>query len=438
MLPSFRGRIEPQTTLRLEEILAKEPCPVCVEAEEWAAAWFASYQSETNADPAMKVRLSRSLGLCTAHTRRLLDTGPAASWLAGGLFAEVTRAGLQRFTGGPAGRAEQCPPCAAADRRVTSLLELLRTSLAHHAAIRDAYAAGSGVCLRHLAGLVTGAPPAVTRLAADRAVRTLEAGPAEATGALAGADPDLRRRAERWAPHREAVLRAEEQAARRSTAALVELMLTTPACPVCTASQRAQWRLLDWLGSCGIAAAELQLDAACCGRHLGDLAAIGWQDRADEVARYNADRVLAALRPAVTRLGAARRTPFSRRASARTLAAVFRPVPCRACRAAGLAERDERRLLTIVAGDASRRAQLAEAHGVCLGHGLALSREAALPAAWRDLLVTRLRLLGYELDRATRQTARDGRWRMRGVELTAWTRAPTLLDGAVLGPRVRA
>lgn len=427
------------TLTRLEDVLAAEPCPLCAEADGAVESWFATYEHETNADPAMKMRMKDTLGLCTAHTRRLLDQTMSAGWLAAALFADVVPAGLRMLAAGRT-PTEPCPPCTAAARRVDTVLGVLRAGLADSGRLRAAYEAGSGVCLPHLRALVTGTRAGVAAPVVRRLARTLEAGTGEALGALAGFDPDQRRRARVTTLHRDAVLQAEERAVKTSTAAYVELVLASPACPLCTARERARWRLYDWLGTTSTPPEELRLDAALCGAHLGDLAAAGWAAAADALTGYNADRVLADLRPAADRLAAlptgwrgAVRAP--RRAVQRTLTATFRPIPCRACRVADLAERDERVLCAIVADDRSRADELARAHGLCLRHGLALAADARLPASWRDLLVTRLRLLGYELDRAARRTQRDGRWRTRGTELTAWRRAPTLLDGAVLGPR---
>lgn len=437
------------TLTRWEDVLAAEPCPLCAEADGAVESWFATYERETNADPEMKMRMKDTLGLCTAHTRRLLDQNMSAGWLAAALFADVVPAGLRMLAAGRA-PTEPCPPCTAAARRVDAVVGVLRGGLAESTRLRGAYEAGSGVCLPHLRPLVTGTRTDVAALVVRRLVRTLEAGTGEALGALAGLDPDLRRRTRVTTVHREAVLDAEERAVKTSTAASVELILATPACPLCTARERARWRLYDWLGTTSTPPEELRLDAALCGAHLGDLAAAGWPAAADAVTRYNADRVLADLRPAADRMAA---LPAGWRGALRapgravlggavlggavpgTLTATFRPIPCRACRVAGLAERDEFLLCAIVADDRSRAGELSRAHGLCLRHGLTLAAEARLPAAWGSLLVTRLRLLGWELDRAARQTPRDGRWRTRGSELTAWRRAPTLLDGAVLGPQ---
>jgi hypothetical protein len=86
--------------------------------------------------------------------------------------------------------------------------------------------------------------------------------------------------------------------------------------------------------------------------------------------------------------------------------------------------------LGLIAADPAYEARLSRAHGVCLRHGLTTD----LPPAWRRLLYARVGLLSFELDEAERKAGWDARWEVRGSEMAAWRRAPTLLDGAVLGP----
>lgn len=452
---SVRRRAPDATTVdELDRRLTEDACPVCAREEDAVRAWFFSYENETNADPEMKETLAGSLGLCAPHTRRLLDLRTSASWLATSLFDDVAHAGLRRLDGTARGPVAPCPPCLAAERGGNAVRGSLQRTLPVSASLRDAYAAGRGVCLGHAADMIgTGTVP-VARLVAGRLVHTLEGDVQDAAVALTGHDPDRVARDRRWSPHRQAALDAEERALKSSVDAYVDLLLTTPACPICAARHRARWRFLDWLASCGTPARELRLEAVLCGSHLGDLAMTAPLDVTDDVTGYNATRRQADLRRAAERLAALPATPAARlRAAARwrwagtlaprrairaAIAPAFRPVACRACAVMATAERDARRLLAIAAADPGRDRQVGAAHGLCLAHGLALQRDGALPEPWRTVLTARLRTLAFELDAARHNAAWDARWKVHGAEMTAWQHAPHLLDGDVLGPRPRA
>lgn len=447
-----RRRAPDQTAVdELDRRLTEDACPVCARVEESVRSWFFTYENETNADPDMKQTLAASLGLCAPHTRRLLDLRMSASWLATGMFGEVAHAGLRRLDGSVRGAVAACPPCVAAERGVTGMTGSLQRTLRASAALRETYAAGRGVCLAHAPGLLETSAVGVARLVADRLIATLDGDVQDAAVALTGHDSDRVPRDRRWSVHRQAALDAEERALKTSVDAYVDLLVTTPACPICAARHRAGWRFLDWLGTCGTPARELRLEAVLCGSHLGDLAMTAPLEVTDDVVAYNAARRRADLGRAVDRLGALPDTPSARvRALARgrtagvlaprhavraAVAPAFRPVACRACAVIAAAERDARRLLAIAAADPGRERQVGRAHGLCLAHGLALQRQGVLPERWRSVLTARLRTLAFELDAARHNAAWDARWKVHGAEMTAWQHAPHLLDGEVLGPR---
>lgn len=435
----------------LERRLTEDACPICARAEDSVRAWFFSYENETNADPVMKETLTASLGLCAPHTRRLLDLRMSASWLATGLFDDVAHAALRRLDGAVRGPVAPCPPCLAAERGVTGLRGSLRRALQVSAGLRETYAASRGVCLAHAPGMLETRAVPVAGLVTDRLVGTLEGDVQDAAVALTGHDPDRVPRDRRWSVHRQAALDAEERALKTSVEAYVDLLLTTPACPICAARHRARWRFLDWLATCGTPARELRLEAVLCGTHLGDLAMTAPLEVTEDVAAYNAARRSADLHRAADRLAALPDTPAARlhaiararwagavaprRAVRAATAPAFRPAACRACAVVAAAERDARRLLAIAAADPGRERQVGRAHGPCLAHGLALDREGTMPERWRAVLKARLRTLAFELDAARHNAAWDARWKVHGAEMTAWQHAPHLLDGEVLGPR---
>lgn len=448
-----RRRRTPDATAvdELDRRLTEDACPVCARSEESVRAWFFTYENETNADPDMKETLTASLGLCAPHTRRLLDLRMSASWLATALFGDVAHAGLRRLGGSVRGAVAACPTCLAAERGAAGMRGSLLRTLSGSTALRETYAAGRGVCLAHAPGMLDTASVPVARLVADRLLATLGGDVQDAAVALTGHDPDRVPRDRRWSAHRQAALDAEERALKTSVDAYVDLLLTTPACGICTARHLARWRFLDWLATCGTPARELRLEAVLCGSHLGDLAMTASLEVADEIVAYNAARWRADLRRAADRLAVLPATPASRLAAAvrgrwtgtlaprRAIRAAtlpaFRPATCRACAVMAVAERDARRLLAIAAGDPGRERQVGRAHGLCLAHGLALQREGILPDRWRAVLTARLRTLAFELDTARHNAAWDARWKVHGAEMTAWRHAPHLLDGEVLGPR---
>lgn len=402
-----RRRLTAATIQALTDQLGTEPCPVCAEAESSVRSWFTAYATETNSDPAMQIALRGSLGLCTAHTRRLLDQGAASSWLATSLFADIARTGIRRLDAGDGPPRDRCPPCAAAARRASGMLHLLRLGLRQTASLRDAYSAGPGVCLAHTVELLRGADAESARLVTDALLRRLAAEPPSQAATLVGVDVDGRRRARQWAQHHEAVLTAEERAVKASTAAYLDLMLAIPACPLCTASIRAGWRFLGWLATCGTPPNKLRLDAALCPTHLTDLGNIAAQEIAEEFVAYNAER--ATVEP--------------------------HHAPCRACHVSDQARGAELRLMRIAAADPARSTAVVQAHGPCLRHALRLAASGELDPPWRQVIASRLRLLSYTLDTAVEHAAWDSRWKAHGAEMGAWRHAADLLDGEVLGPR---
>ncbi|MGH3425025.1 MAG: hypothetical protein ACRDO8_09865, partial [Nocardioidaceae bacterium] len=105
---------------------------------------------------------------------------------------------------------------------------------------------------------------------------------------------------------------------------------------------------------------------------------------------------------------------------------------CHVCDLRAKAEDRERRLLGLLAAHPAYADRIPAAHGVCLRH--ALVPRTDLPPAWRQVLRARLGLLTFELEEARRKAGWDARWEVHGAEMAAWSRAPNLLDGRILGP----
>ena len=398
------GRPEPLTRRdRLEamDALGGADCAVCRAANAEVKRWFFMYENETRADFELRERLDRSLGFCAAHTRHLLDSGPATSWLARWLFSEVARAAVLAVDEGPRFKGlEPCPACLAVERAEQDTLGLLAHALHDHD-IAQLFEAGDAVCVEHAVALVRRKVKLVAPLLAER----LGKDTATAERHLIGADLDYPRRRKLQREHAEAVLEAEH----------ADWLRDAPCCPVCAAADRTAWRHLGWLATLTRdEAAELQAEAVLCATHLSDLGGVRDPGGAD---RLTDDGLLPAVAAVIDTNAARWQAHFAGNASRRT-------TDCHVCALqAEAVERQWRQLL--------RTPPPPTAHGVCVRHGIAPD----LPAAWRDVLARRIKALSAELDESRRKAGWDARDEVKGAEMTAWSRAPFLLDGAILGPR---
>lgn len=247
-------------------------CPACRVADEEVRRWFFFYESETNADESVRDRLIASAGLCSAHTRRLLDHGPAASWLATGLF-DLLLHDARDHRQPPSGRTTQpsrtrrgrwapCPVCDAVQARVDDLFAMLISALddagntERAAEVADAYRAGAGLCVSHARAFLRGvgsraglsSPPTaelVASVLADRLATT----PDLAAGIVTGDDTDAAIRARLRTDSAEAVLREDARVRRSGLTDRIEALLARACCPICAARVTTTWRLLDWISS---------------------------------------------------------------------------------------------------------------------------------------------------------------------------------------------
>ncbi len=137
------------------DLLTGPGCPVCRYAAEASDRYLGWFALEGHSQPTAITRLCRSLGMCAAHTRRLMSQPGAAVRLTA-VYRYVVTAARDRLAG-PTQRQAACPGCehdgAAARRALATLLEDLSDS----AVMRRCCDLG-GLCLPHLA-----AASAVTR-----------------------------------------------------------------------------------------------------------------------------------------------------------------------------------------------------------------------------------------------------------------------------------
>lgn len=456
-------------------LLGARGCPVCRFAGENERQFFVWFLLEKYTELETIVRLRAALGMCPAHSRRLLALADDSTLTS--IYQDVVTAALARL-GGKGGEG-RCPAC---DDVAWATGYASRSVLAALAEppVAAAYEAAGGLCLPHLLGtLVQPRPellPILLRVLGDR----LKAEDREAglLALLGGGDPDapVRKRLRERLPDDEAV---ESFAGRRPTAAdRLRQSLRVNACPVCLAAGRMERRYLAWIRQERVeSAAQLGLEVAgLCPVHLHDLAALdppaaAWLARVKrelwlgELQRLEARlRVLpaatlrdrlralpACLRPlgaterarrwealrSAARLVRARVFGSRRRALDLALAPVRRTQDCGACRAVATAEQRETALLLAALADRPLARAYERTHGLCVHHLLRLppGARAAIP---RRLGRARLGLLAWELEESVRKVSWSVRYESRGTEATAWLRAPALLDGRVFlgGPPV--
>jgi hypothetical protein len=448
-LTAFAGRgPRPDARTRAEvlETLGGEGCPVCRTSEHAVRRWFFAYENDTRVDPDMRDRLERSVGFCAPHTRHLLDMGASVSWLARWVFADVARAGGRALTAERPAVVGACPACEASARATSDALATLAVGLADPEA-RQLLEAGDGLCLSHGLDVAARGGPVIGQAIVAMLDSRLGKDPVTARDQLVSADPDIVRRRRHRDTRLGEVLDAEE-ATRARPAGDVDLVLDWPCCPLCAAAVLVEWRFLRWRsGTAAADSAERRSDVALCVRHVGDLAS--FRDHGDPAAlALTEDGLLVPVAAAIEHVAGLWRVElqaYLRRldggplSAGKALRALGHGISCHLCAAQEAAIRRQRRLLGLVAATPEYAERLARSHGVCLRHGRAMGGAApgsggGLPSPWLRLLQARIGLLSYELDEAERKASWDARWELRGSEMVAWRRAPTLLDGAVLGP----
>lgn len=395
-----RGRpaLDRRDRLELLETLSDSGCAPCRARENAVRRWFWTYENDTAGTLTMRLTMERSLGMCAAHTRRLLGLGPPTSWLATALFADVAHAGLRALTSGTQ-TSEPCPPCRIGADAATDVLARLTGALADPAGEPDVatyFRESDGLCLAHTRRALRGSGRAVRAALLAALATQFSRDPLSVRIAVCGYDPDVGRRA--------AMRRAGSAPTSPSPTSGRPPTSESECCAICAARLRAEWSALD-----RVSAAAQPRDAQLCGDHLAVLAADGRTDAVTPIIEAVAAPWRAVLEP--YRDGASPGLPARRAVRARFGAATS----CEVC-AAGVAAATEAR---------------AEGSGpICLRH----SPETGAADPRRGVLVDRLRALSAALDAARRAYAGPGEVVVNRAEATAWQRAPTVLDGAVLGP----
>jgi hypothetical protein len=381
------------------DLLTAPGCPVCRYAAEAGDRYLGWFALEGHAQPGLLATLGGSLGMCAAHSRRLMSQPGAAVRLTV-VYRYVVTAARERLASGSTSIAA-CPACehdnAAAGRALETLLDGLDDSSAAQRC-RDL----GGVCVVHR----TAASRRSHRLIVGwlgQTMREALAGPGQ-IGWLAGADQDAQARAR---------LRASIPAAGS---------LVPAGCGACLAAVAAE---RDSLARLPIRARESPDDQAApvlCAGHLADAAAMA------VTARVLRDLLTgqAAATTARTRLstGLLRRRPAWRSRD--------RAISCPVCRARGEAEREA--LVGASRMLRERPPHERRSRPLCARHCLVLRGvdERAAVVAAREAAAT-ADLLAAELAEDFERTTWARRAGAPVGEPTAWRGAVAFLDGTVFG-----
>jgi len=439
-------------------------CPVCGEAEHAEEQFFKWLVIENYGQFETIMRLKASLGLCAAHTRRLLAVGGEAICVP--VFGHVLDATRQQLA--QPSSVQACLACEGVRWTVGRTIHILSQGLAQPEVL-EAYRAENYLCVPHALDLLAAVPPVVAGHVAAATAARLEDPSSSREGILAGSDRDAepRRRA------RAALARLD--VAPSSGPLELERRLELSCCPVCLARGELELQYLDWLLAEHARSPSAVRDdlRSLCKTHVHDIAASDKrvepllhpqreQTRVvlgrflDELATLPPEGVVARARaiPGHARDERSRHaTTFARwrggvawaRSSrdSRTRLAYTRlrgsVAGCHACHAADTAERRESELLMARLLDSAFVRRYEKRHGLCARHVLAMAAGPGRDLAARAL-EARLASLAWEIDEAARKRSWSFRHESAGDEETAWLRVAAQLDGRTFlgGPAAHA
>ena len=412
----------------LAGLLRTDDCPACLFLDNAERSFFSWFVNENHAAASVQAQLRAGMGMCPAHSRRLVETpGP------GPVLTTVVREALA----GARARlhddipASQCPACASLSRSAGDVAHLLAEGLAHEGELWR-YAEHRGVCLKHVFALAELAPPRLMTVIAQRLLKSLRGSddPGLLT-LLACTDRDAVRRA-RW--------RTGLPDTGRSPSVIAQLcgQLRVDACPICLAGGLGERRYLEWWTHASQTNdPSLRTDPGeLCSAHLHDLAL------ADAPAGRRAiDRKRVATMRALELLLA--EMPASPTASRRRRGVDAAPSPevqrilipqhqCPACRARRTAELRQAELLDAAVELPEVRATYESSHGLCTRHALGVAAGTAAAQVTQRVVDARLGVLQWELEEIRRKYAWECRHEPAGPEHDAWLRGLAQVDGHVL------
>jgi hypothetical protein len=402
-----------------------EGCPVCREVADSGHRWFGWFVADAHAARGMQNALSLSAGLCPRHSRRLLRE-PGATEDMPGLWPLLARAGLRALE--VQRPLAECPACVVEARARQRALTLVRRALAD-VELADHYVTVGGACLPHAHALIAAANeqerPA---LLASLSRRLGEQATVESLGAV---DPDAIDRARL----RQLLPSPDELGFGFGATTLghARARWRIDSCSACLAAGLRERRYLEWLSE------QLREDPRMldkepfrlCPRHLHDLhetdspaAESALEHRASEW-RGRLEAFASEPRPREPR----DRLRLRRHDAAPLdvqLRALVREPTCGACTAETVATRRELELLIAASETESAKRGLADGHGLCVRHCLALED----PDDWlAGVTRARLCVLAWEADEARRKRSWSYRYEPVGPEHDVHVRVLAQLDG---------
>jgi hypothetical protein len=369
--------------------------------------------------------------VCAPHVLQLLADPGVLEFLTP-LFARQIAAAAEWLRRGQPPQQRDCVICVRVHQAEQSVIARIVTQMTRHS-VDGRDLADVVLCREHALAVTQSATRGIRSPAAGRAgalivTETLRDRLQAATkhptmprsvAMISRADKDAPRRAA-WASTVEAVAKCQRLAADAGVIERLHALLDAQSCPLCASAAAASCDYVGWLTQRPPDGQES--DLLLCPRHLHDAAAVegtgAWVVR--ENARFWDRRIGAFLR-------AVKGQPNGRVALRRAVVALAAPPGCGACRAEADAVRRAWALLRAGLADRWTRELLDASHGVCLIHGAHLPSGDPLGA----LLRARVALAEWELDEAVRHSGPAARHEYRGTEMSAWLRAPTLLDGAI-------
>lgn len=411
----------------LERLLREPGCPACRYVSETERTFFSWFQIESFSSPAVQAQLRAGLGMCPAHSRRLVEElgeGHIMTTVA----REALSGALQLI--GAQTQAGACPACEVVANGSRRACQLVLDGLLDPALTR-LYSQHGGMCLAHVLESLPFAGPSDARMLAGRLLERLyeELGPA-LLEVLAGLDDDAPRRA-LW---RE---RLPELPQRGSTVDRLRGVIQIDACPVCLSTGVAERDYFDWFLSRSAAHDQsLRSDPGeFCRDHLHDVAAVDSASAASAAIDHkratriaHLERFLARLSqlPAPEKRGRRSKPDGLEQIRAELLTGSY----CAACHARDGVERSRLDLVAASLSLAPTRQRYEGGHGLCLRHALQMSDGPAARVARRHL-DGRLSVLAWEVGEVARKYAWAYRHEASGPEHDAWMRALAQIDGRV-------
>ena len=411
----------------LAGLLRTDDCPACLFLDNAERSFFSWFVNENHAAASVQAQLRAGMGMCPAHSRRLVETpGP------GPVLTTVVREALA----GARARlhddipASQCPACASLSRSAGDVAHLLAEGLAHEGELWR-YAEHRGVCLKHVFALAELAPPRLMTVIAQRLLKSLRGSddPGLLT-LLACTDRDAVRRA-RW--------RTGLPDTGRSPSVIAQLcgQLRVDACR--SASPAA---LVNGAISSGGRTPARPTTRRCAPTPVSCAAPICTISLLPTLPPGGAPSTASASPPCGPWSSCSQRCPRPQRRAdgdaastprraRRFSASSFHSTNAR--RAAGERQSSVRQSSSMRPSSFPEvRATYESSHGLCTHHALGVAAGTAAAQVTQRVVDARLGVLQWELEEIRRKYAWECRHEPAGPEHDAWLRGLAQVDGHVL------